>query len=298
MMKQQSLLFITLLALIFCESACSVKKCQTAPTPSETLVIEIIPASSTPKLPATSTPSPSVTPSQEIVTELYPGLEILNGNSAANETINPYPMTLQGTQTPGDVQPPYPGPDSLQLTQNSVSMQQPYPGLDNPPSDFDDEIGFNNTYPPPGGGLVSNPTQPIAINPIQTPMVTLAETNNATGKPTSTAIVRTSLRATDPKSVQLVTGKHQLIEFFAYWCPTCKSMAPVINGLEWKYQGRISFVYLDIDDPANQPFKKALGYKYQPHFFLIDGQGNILNQWLGYVPIENFEAVLMPMFPQ
>jgi len=29
----------------------------------------------------------------------------------------------------------------------------------------------------------------------------------------------------------------------------------------------------------------------QPHFFLLDGEGNILNQWVGSVPAEDFRAV-------
>ncbi|HJW90375.1 MAG TPA: hypothetical protein VJ436_07015 [Anaerolineales bacterium] len=64
-------------------------------------------------------------------------------------------------------------------------------------------------------------------------------------------------------------------------------MAPIVHGLEAQYNGRINFVYLDIDDPANNGFKETLGYGYQPHFFLIDGEGIILNQWIG--PVEEAE---------
>lgn len=67
-------------------------------------------------------------------------------------------------------------------------------------------------------------------------------------------------------------------------------MAPIVHGLEVEYFGSVNFVYLDIDDPANDNFKKELGYKYQPHFFLVDGEGNILLQWLGPVPAADFRA--------
>lgn len=67
-------------------------------------------------------------------------------------------------------------------------------------------------------------------------------------------------------------------------------MAPIVHGLEVEYFGSVNFVYLDIDDPANDNFKKELGYKYQPHFFLVDGEGNILLQWLGPVPVDDFRA--------
>jgi hypothetical protein len=72
-------------------------------------------------------------------------------------------------------------------------------------------------------------------------------------------------------------------------------MAPIVHGLELEYYGQINFVYLDVDDPRNDQFKRALSYRVQPHFFLLDGDGNILNQWLGRVSSEDlkeaFDAV-------
>ncbi len=67
-------------------------------------------------------------------------------------------------------------------------------------------------------------------------------------------------------------------------------MAPVVHGLEDEYFTRMKFSYLDIDDPRNDPFKSALGFRYQPHFLLLDGNGNILEQWVGSVSAENFRA--------
>ena len=67
-------------------------------------------------------------------------------------------------------------------------------------------------------------------------------------------------------------------------------MAPVVHGLEAKYSDRIKFTYLDIDDPANQQAMRDMGYIGRPHFYLLDANGNVLSQWLGYVPVEDFEA--------
>ncbi|MBE9524381.1 MAG: hypothetical protein IMY76_04735, partial [Chloroflexi bacterium] len=50
--------------------------------------------------------------------------------------------------------------------------------------------------------------------------------------------------------------------------------------------------YLDIDDPANDVFKRELGYRFQPHFFLLDGEGNILEQWLGSVKGQDFRTAI------
>jgi thioredoxin-like negative regulator of GroEL len=56
-----------------------------------------------------------------------------------------------------------------------------------------------------------------------------------------------------------------------------------VHGLEAEYTGRVEFVYLDIDDPRTDAFKQQLGYRYQPHIFLMDGEGNIVQQWVGPV---------------
>jgi hypothetical protein len=69
-----------------------------------------------------------------------------------------------------------------------------------------------------------------------------------------------------------------------------------VHGLEAEYSGRINFSYLDIDDPATDPFKQALGYRYQPNIFLLDGEGYILHQWIGSITrdqlVSAFEANL------
>ena len=105
-------------------------------------------------------------------------------------------------------------------------------------------------------------------------------------------IVRTRLEATNPSSVNLASGGLAFVEFFAFWCPICKSMAPVVYSLEFEYSDRIRFIYLDIDDPKNDLFKEKLGYKYQPHFFYLDAQGNVLYEWLGLVSKEEFDSIL------
>jgi hypothetical protein len=65
-------------------------------------------------------------------------------------------------------------------------------------------------------------------------------------------------------------------------------MAPIVHGLEVEYFDRINFIYLDIDDPNNETYKKQLGFIYQPHFLLLDREGNVLQQWLGPVTAEEF----------
>jgi len=65
-----------------------------------------------------------------------------------------------------------------------------------------------------------------------------------------------------------------------------------VHGLEAEWGGEVEFVYLDIDDPATEPFKRQLGYRVQPHMFLVNGDGLVLQQWLGFVDAATLEAAL------
>ncbi len=65
-------------------------------------------------------------------------------------------------------------------------------------------------------------------------------------------------------------------------------MKPIVHGLEAKYADRMLFTYLDIDDARADRFKTALGFRVQPQYFLLDGGGNIVKEWFGFVPEEEF----------
>jgi len=65
----------------------------------------------------------------------------------------------------------------------------------------------------------------------------------------------------------------------------------MVHGLEAKYSGRINFVYLDADNIATDQFQRELGFYYQPEFYLLDGNGNILQKWVGFTSEDEFESV-------
>lgn len=75
-------------------------------------------------------------------------------------------------------------------------------------------------------------------------------------------------------------------------------MAPIVHGLEAEYGDRMIFTYLDIDDSRTQSFKLQLGYRYQPHFFLLGPDGDILQQWVGFVSEDNLESALVDALSQ
>ena len=68
-------------------------------------------------------------------------------------------------------------------------------------------------------------------------------------------------------------------------------MAPMVHGLEAKYYGKIKFSFLDADDSKTDNFQRALGFRYQPEFYLLDGNGQLLKKWVGFISQEEFETV-------
>jgi hypothetical protein len=69
-------------------------------------------------------------------------------------------------------------------------------------------------------------------------------------------------------------------------------MAPMVHGLEAMYFGRIDFHYLDADDPDTWEFKRRFGFYVQPEFYLVDGQGQVVKKWVGFVDEAGFRTEL------
>ena len=63
----------------------------------------------------------------------------------------------------------------------------------------------------------------------------------------------------------------------------------MVHELEAKCYGQINFVYLDADDSKTQTFQRELGFFYQPEVYLLDGDGNVLEKWVGFTSQEQFE---------
>jgi hypothetical protein len=69
-------------------------------------------------------------------------------------------------------------------------------------------------------------------------------------------------------------------------------MKPVVNSLSNSYEEQVEFIYLDIDDPNNNEAKEKYGYRYQPHFFIVDANDEVQQEWVGFVPQETLTAAL------
>jgi hypothetical protein len=85
--------------------------------------------------------------------------------------------------------------------------------------------------------------------------------------------------ATDPKQFKIASGQYQVVEFFAPWDPISQDSAHLMNTFEEKYRGLVTFSYLDVSDPENRDDLDALNVLFYPQFALLDGAGNVLQQW-------------------
>ena len=65
----------------------------------------------------------------------------------------------------------------------------------------------------------------------------------------------------------------------------------MVHGLEAKYFGNIKFSYLEISNPLTADFREYLGFKIRPSFYLLDKDGKILHQWIGYQNQGQFENI-------
>jgi thiol-disulfide isomerase/thioredoxin len=247
-----------------------------------------------------ATPSPSFSsdangypqpPSNE--TQAYPGLSSSSTVVPTQTTSaagNPYPLENTGSPTSSP---------TVSAT-GSVSSRTPVttvlPSL-TPTFSSGNLPQATETKSP-----VATPS-PTFFAPTQTPLPTrtpyLTPTPSLTFTPTPTRTplpyppwMNVQIQATDPSLVRIASGKPQLVEFFAYWSGPSLAMAPIVKGVQDEYAGRVNFVFLDIDNPATEGLKHQLHFQTEPEFILLDGQGKVLKEWVGYVTVEQFRQAI------
>jgi hypothetical protein len=69
-------------------------------------------------------------------------------------------------------------------------------------------------------------------------------------------------------------------------------MQPIVHGLEGKYRGRLTFLYLDIRDRRNAEAKVRFGFQGTPHFFLLASNGRVLGARSGLMSQKDLEVWL------
>ena len=72
-----------------------------------------------------------------------------------------------------------------------------------------------------------------------------------------------------------------LVDFWATWCPPCRAMAPIFEGLAEEYKGKIKFVKMDTDENPQTPSK--YGIRGIPTLLFFKG-GQLVDNLVGAHP--------------
>lgn len=65
-----------------------------------------------------------------------------------------------------------------------------------------------------------------------------------------------------------------------------------MHGLEAEYWGRVDFIYLDRENPANADIVSQYGIAYQPEFILITPDGFVVQHIRGGMSEAQFRELL------
>lgn len=98
-----------------------------------------------------------------------------------------------------------------------------------------------------------------------------------------------------PLEVALTNGKPTLLEFYADWCTTCRTMAPMMAQLKQDLSGEINFVMLNVDNPKWLPELEHYRVNGIPHFVFMDPQGHAQGTAIGEQPEPVMRSTLIAL---
>ena len=89
------------------------------------------------------------------------------------------------------------------------------------------------------------------------------------------------------------SGRPLVIDFWAEWCGPCRTIAPIVDGLAARYEGRVTVGKCDVDE--NNAVATQFGIRNIPTILFIKG-GQVVDRQVGVCPKsvleENIAALL------
>ena len=93
-------------------------------------------------------------------------------------------------------------------------------------------------------------------------------------------------------------GKPALVEFYAADCITCNNLRAEISLLDQRYDGRVNFIYLDIELAEAQPYLAKYNVRGLPTFVLLDRKGRVASSVSGWLGERIFTTALDKLIAQ
>ena len=80
-----------------------------------------------------------------------------------------------------------------------------------------------------------------------------------------------------------------VFDYWAPWCGPCRMFAPIFDELAKKYEGKVSFVKFNVDDPDQGMIAHLEGIRSVPTFAFVKN-GIEVERFSGTIPKVQFEA--------
>lgn len=95
------------------------------------------------------------------------------------------------------------------------------------------------------------------------------------------------------KKEVLMSESPVLVDFWAPWCGPCQMMAPVLEALAKKFEGKLKVVKVDTEQPENQMLAETYQISSIPNMKLFK-KGSVAQDFIGYRPEATFSDELKP----
>lgn len=79
-----------------------------------------------------------------------------------------------------------------------------------------------------------------------------------------------------------------LVDFWAPWCMPCRMMAPVLEEIAEKFDGKFKVAKLNTEEPQNQSLAAIFQIQSIPNMKVFK-DGKVISEFVGFRPKEVFE---------